>query len=90
MKTLEDVNKFIEDLGYEEVVVFSNPDYASAFLGVSSNNCAVYSYVGMVQHLMEVDGMEEEEARDFIDYNTLGALGRDGDPIVLMDEVLPE
>lgn len=32
----------------------------------------VYDYDGMIRVLMERDGMEHEEAVEFLDYNTLG------------------
>ena len=75
MKTNDEIKKYIEEMGYEEVVIFENPDYASAFIGVSEDDRAVYDYEKMVDSLMEEDGMDEEEARDFISYNTLRSLG---------------
>ena len=55
-----------------------------AFLGVSSDNRAVYDYEKMVECLMEGDGMDEDEAADFISYNTIRSLDYvQGAPIVL-------
>lgn len=85
LKTEEDVKELIEDYGYEDVMIFSNPDYASAFIGVSDDNRAVYDYWKMVEFLITEDGMTDTEAIDFIDYNTLRALPYFGDdaPIVI-------
>lgn len=73
------------DMGYEDLIVFENPDYDSAIIGVSNDGRAIYSYDLMIEHLIVTDGMTVEEAVDFIDYNTLGVLGRDDSPIVLYE-----
>lgn len=80
--TIEDK---IEELGFEEVIIFENPDYKDAFIGVSDEGRAVYDYDLMVKCLMEEDDMDELEAREFIDYNTLRAIPYFGNkaPIVL-------
>lgn len=83
--TLSEVKQWLCDNGYEETVVFENPDYASAFLGVSEDGRAIYDYDLMVQHLVNTDGMEPEEAMEFIDYNTIGSLPYAGEkaPVVM-------
>ena len=88
--TENDVKKLIEDFGYENVLIFSNPDYASAFIGVSEDNRAVYDFNKMVDYLMEVDGMEEIEAIEFISYNTIRALPYFGEdaPIIIYPMVV--
>lgn len=83
-RTEEDLKDMITSLGYEDVLIFSNPDYASAFLGISECNRAVYDKDLMVEHLMRVEGMEEGEALEFIDYNTVRSLPYfDKAPVVL-------
>lgn len=64
----------LNDLGYEETVVFENPSYLKAIIGISDDGALCYSYNKMVQCLMEEDKMEQEEAMEFIDYNTIRAL----------------
>lgn len=61
-------------MGYEDAIVFENPDYDSAIIGMSHDNRVVYSFDKMVECLMEEDGMEYEEAVEFIEYNTIRAL----------------
>lgn len=71
-------------MGYEDAVVFENPDYDNAIIGVTTDGQVVYDYDEMIVHLMEVDGMDEADAVDFIDYNTLRSLPyTDGAPIVI-------
>ena len=61
-------------LGYDGVVIFENPSYVDAFIGVTINNQAVYDFDKMVGCLMEEDSMTEEEAIEFIEYNTVRSL----------------
>lgn len=70
----EEIKKLIEELGYEEVLLFESPSYDEAFMGLTEDRRAVYDYYDMVQCLVESDGMTEEEAEDFIQYNTIRAL----------------
>lgn len=70
------------DNGYENIVVFENPDYGDSIIGVDINNRAVYSYDKMVENLMKKEKMSEEDAIDFIDYNTVG-FHIEGGPIIV-------
>ena len=76
--------KLLEN-GYEGVKYLRDFSYDSALIGVTHDDRAVYDYNLMVEWLMEDQGFTEEEAVDWIDYNTIRALpymGADG-PIVL-------
>ena len=71
--------------GYEGVKYLTDFSYDSALIGVTHDDRAVYDYDLMVEWLMEDQGFTEEEAVDWIDFNTIRALpymGADG-PIVL-------
>ena len=57
------------DYGYGDVIIFDNPSYEGALIGVTWDNQAVYDYDLMIKLLMEEDNMTEEEAADFINYN---------------------
>ena len=72
------------DMGYDDAVVFENPDYDEAIIGISSDGRVVYDYDLMVECLMQEDGMDELEAMEFIDYNTIRAAEYISDgPIVM-------
>ena len=74
------------DMGYEDAVVFENPDYDSAIIGVSTDGRAVYSYNLIIEHLVMTDGMSVEDAAEFIDFNTIRALDYiENAPIVVYD-----
>ena len=82
------------EIGLENSVVFENPDYDSAIIGYDANdNRIIYDFEKMVEHLMSADGMEYDEAVEFIEYNTLRAIPYAGhlSPIVLqsIEDYLP-
>lgn len=72
--------------GYEDAIVFQSPDYAEAFVGISDCGRAIYSYSAMIASLV-AEGMDAEDAIEFIDYNTIRALPYMGShaPIILHD-----
>ena len=76
--------KLLEN-GYEGVKYLTDFSYDTALIGVSHDDRAIYDYELMVEWLMEEEDFTEEEAVEWIDYNTIRALsymGEDG-PIVL-------
>jgi pyoverdine/dityrosine biosynthesis protein Dit1 len=86
-KTEDDVREAIEDNGYEDITIFSNPDYASAFIGISEDSRAVYNFDEMVRYLMVEYNITDIEAIEFIEFNTLRALPYAGSkaPIIVYD-----
>lgn len=89
-ETLEELKEAIcEAYGDEadEIILFDNPDYSTAFLGISHDNRAIYSFDKMVEFLVERDKMTEDEAREFIDYNSARSLPYIGtkSPIILYE-----
>ena len=72
---MEKNRKLLQELGYEDSVIFIDPDYDDAIIGVSVvDDRVIYDYEKMVQCLVEHDGMTEEDAMEFIDYNTVRAI----------------
>lgn len=74
----------ISNAGYEDVLCFSNYSYDDALIGITEDGRAVYDYDKMVKWLIETQRFTEEEAVEWIDYNTLRALPYMGDkaPII--------
>lgn len=62
------------DNGYEDIKYLVDYSYDTALIGVTEDDCAVYDYDLMVEWLMREEGWSEEEAREWIDYNTGRAL----------------
>ena len=69
--------------GYEDAVVFESPDYDDAIIGVTYDGCVVYDYDLMVKHLVEKQGMDWDEAVDFIGYNSSYMCGVDQYPVIM-------
>ena len=80
------------DAGYEDVIVFENESYDDALVGVSHDGRAIYSFDKMVEWLCRKDGIDEEEAIEWIEYNTIRAIPYAGEkaPIVMYDMPVEE
>ena len=74
-------------MGYESSIVFENPDYDSAIVGTDTEGRVIYDFDKMVEHLMDVDGMERDEAIEFIEYNTIRSIPYAGEmaPIIMIN-----
>lgn len=71
--------------GYDDVVLFEDYSYDDALIGVSEDGRAVYDFNKMVTWLFYTQGMDVDEAMEWIELNTIGSLpyaGPDG-PIVM-------
>jgi hypothetical protein len=73
--------RLLLEAGYEGTIFFTNPSYEDAFLGISSDDRAIYDYEKMVESLVNHEDMIEDEAREFIDYNATFYI--EGGPIIL-------
>ena len=87
MKTISDIKEYLTDLGYADpdapnVILLDSPDYATAFIGISSDDRAVYDYNKMVEYLVATDGMTYDEASDMVNYDTICSIPLNG-PIVV-------
>lgn len=74
IESLDELKEYLINLDYEDVIVLENPSYITAIIGISEDGRLIYDYEKMIQFLMDTDGMEYEEAMEFIDYNTVRAL----------------
>lgn len=83
-KKMNKVAELLEDHGFVDVVLFREPDYETAFLGVTTKDNAVYDFDLMVEYLVENNICEDwDEAADFILFNDSFSMGgaRTFDPI---------
>lgn len=73
------------DNGYEGVKFLTDFSYDSALIGVTDDNRAVYDYEKMVEWLVKEQDFSEEDAADWISYNTMRALPYFGEdaPIIM-------
>lgn len=81
----QEIRQALCDMDHEDAVVFDNPDYDDAIIGVTDEGQVIYDYDEMVKCLMKKDGIGELEAIEFIEYNTIRALQYAGEkaPIIM-------
>jgi len=82
------VNQELRDViaeSNEDAIVFDNPSFDNSIIGMTTDGCVIYSMNLMIKELAEEDNISEEEAYEFIDYNTLRAMPYAGEyaPVVL-------
>lgn len=58
----------------EDALKFESPSFDSAIVGVDYFGRLIYNYEKMIAEFMETENVTEEEAIDFIDYNTIRSL----------------
>lgn len=71
----------------EKAVILDNPSFDHSIIGYDiSTGRLIYSLQKMVKELSQDEGMSEEEAEEFIDYNTCRSLPYMGEraPIIMM------
>lgn len=73
------------DAGYDGIKYLTNYSYDDALIGVSEDGRAIYDYEKMVEWLMEEEGWSDEEAVEWIEFNTIRALlyMGEGAPIIM-------
>lgn len=81
--TFEEIKEYMCDNGAEEAYIFDN--YETAFIGISHDDRAVYSFDKMIEYLVINDDCTELEAIEWIEYNTIRSLPYYGEnaPIIL-------
>jgi hypothetical protein len=79
------VEERLRNSEYEDVKYLTNFSYDTALIGVSDDNRAVYDFDKMVDWLMSTQNFEYEEAREWIEINTIRALPHfgEGAPIIM-------
>lgn len=82
------VNQEIRSKLPPDAVVFVNQSYDNSIIGTTFDGRAIYDFDKMVQELMTDEGWTEEEAIDWIEYNTLRVLPYCGEqvPLVMREE----
>ena len=67
---LENNGYDLDAMNQDNVILFRNPDYADAIVGVSySGTHVIYDYEKMLDFLVKYENMTYDEAMDFVNYN---------------------
>lgn len=79
------VEERLRENEYEDVKYLTDFSYDTALIGVSDDNRAVYDFDKMVDWLMNTQKFEYEEAKEWIEINTIRALPHFGEdaPIIM-------
>ena len=85
-----DLEERLLEFGYEGAVILRNHDYETAVIGVDTEGRVVYSFEKMVKYLIDNEKMTEEEAIEWIEYNTIRALPYMGGKAPIIVKELPE
>ena len=59
---------------HEEAVVFNVPSYDNAIVGLSDDGKVIYDYDLMIKELTHDTALTEDEAIQYLEYNTLRTL----------------
>ena len=70
----EDIREEIKELGFENSLLFDNPDFDDSIIGYTEDGQIVYNFDQMAIEYAQDTGCTLEEAVEFIEYNTLRAL----------------
>ena len=81
----EKTKQILSNWNLDDAVVFENPSYETAIVGYDVHtNRIIYDYELMIDYLVENEQMNEDEAVEFIDYNTIRSLDYiENHPIIL-------
>lgn len=85
-KCTMNIKDIIEGMGLDTPVMVMD-DYDEAVIGMTLDNRLIYSLDKIRQILMDVDGMTQEDAEDYISYNIVGSINPNDDryPILAYD-----
>ena len=80
-----DAEERLLENGYENVKILKDFSYDTALIGIPYDDRPVYDFDKMVEWLMETQGYSQEEAIEWIEYNTIRALPymRPDSPVIL-------
>lgn len=83
-KTMNAEERLLNE-GYENITYLVNYSYDDALIGVSWDGRAIYDFEKMVDWLMKEEGWSDNDAIEWIEYNTIRGLPYMGDkaPIVM-------
>lgn len=93
----ERIRKTLNNYGEENEVtfkLFENPSFDESIVGLSNDNRVIYDYDLMVQEFAQENKCSQEEAEEFIQYNTMRALpyfnDEDGNKPIIIEHKMEE
>ena len=89
----QDLREELQSSVDEELIFFDNLSYDNSIIGITDDNRVAYSYSKMIPEAMEQLECDEIDAIEWIEYNTIRALGyfnEEKKPIIIYDEYFTE
>lgn len=84
----EETKRLLSEWNLEESIVFENPSYETAIVGYDVHtNRIIYDYERMIDYLVENEQMNEDEAVEFIDFNTVRSLDYIENPPIILNKI---
>ena len=90
--TNEELKELLREIaldGADDMIILEGDEFADGAVGISYGNHVVYDYQKLIESLSKHNNWTEEEAMEWLDYNTLRALPymkADGkEPIIMID-----
>lgn len=84
----EETKRLLSEWNLDEAVAFENPSYETAIVGYDIHtNRIIYDYVRMIDYLVENEQMNEDEAVEFIDFNTIRSLDYIENPPIILNKI---
>ena len=82
------VNQDIRNKLPPDAVVFDNHAYDNSIIGTTFDGRAIYDCDKMIEELMQDEGWTDQEAIDWIEFNTIRALPYGGEktPLIVYTE----
>lgn len=72
--SVEELREYLEAQGHENTIFFENPSFVKAITGITDSEQLIYDYELMIAAAMEEENWSEEEAIEWIDYNTIRSI----------------
>lgn len=68
------VNLKVREFLPDDAIIFDNVAYDNSIIGLTTDGAVVYSYEKMIEEYMEDNECSEEDALDWVEYNTIRSL----------------
>ena len=85
------IAEFAEEHGLDPVVLFDDQAYDRSIVGITLDGRAVYNYDSMIDEYREDEQCSEEDALEWVNYNTIRALpyaGPQGPVVMVSTDIL--
>ena len=73
-ETMDQLKEYLCERDHKDSIVFENPNYLDAIIGIDEGGAVIYDYDLMAESLVEHEDMTLDDAYDFLDFNMVRTL----------------